>query len=284
MKNAWKFLRIALGLLVLAILLFLVVRIYLGEPDDALTKSVAKTLHLPVAIASGDFITFNEYYARQALAEKVQKKPLASARKDDLIDQMVNDALVRKLLTEKKIIVSPQEVEQYYQFLKKVTFTNNFDFKDLEISDEHFKDLVVAPELNRSRLQIALAQDRELNREAYQLADRLQKLLEKGAKFSDLVVQYSADAQSAKIGGEMGFVGYKDVVSEIYEQLKATPDRNPRLMASRYGLHLYIVTSADQKGPEKTERFNFKQIFIKTADFEQWFAQQKKSSTIIRLK
>ncbi len=290
-KNTLRFFRSGLVLLVLAIVLVLLIRVYLTDPKDSFTRSIAKVTHLPVALVGGHVVSFNEYYSRLDLAEKLSagasstsNNQLSEQTKSDTLNFLVEDAVITKLLAERNISVSDAQVEQHYNFLKDVTFTDNFDFNSLGLSESKFKNLVVRPELERAKLETALAGDSEINKDQYALTDRLQKLLGQGAKFSDLAQQYSQDPQSAEIGGEMGLVGYNDVVPEIYQQLQETKDHNVHVLTSRFGLHVYMVTSQDDKGPKGSARYNLKQIYIKTADFDSWFAKQKESVRIIKLK
>ena len=98
---------------------------------------------------------------------------------------------------------------------------------------------------------------------ALKTAKKLRKRLIRGGDFALLAEKYSADPGSARMGGELGFVGPGQLVPE-YEKTVANlaPGELSEPVRTPFGYHL--IQLIDRDG----ERFNTRHILIKPRSSE----------------
>ncbi len=126
------------------------------------------------------------------------------------------------------------------------------------------------------RKVVVSAEQKALAREQIQtLRDRILK----GEDFSTLAILYSQDKESAKQGGELGFVNRGDLVPEFEAaafRLKSLEETSP-IVESPFGFH--IIQLIERRG----ERINCRHILIRaTVTAEDIMATQQQSDSIAR--
>lgn len=128
-----------------------------------------------------------------------------NAFRDIALQSVINNAYVKQLAEQHNISVSNQEVQQQVQLLRSQN--------RLGSSDEVFEDVLrefwgwSVNDFERELSKQLLAQKvvAALDTEAQDAAQTVISRLEKGAKFSDLVKEFSDDEATKNSGGEYGF-------------------------------------------------------------------------------
>lgn len=237
-------------------------------------------LPLPAAYAGNGFVTLNQYYQRIDLAIQTNIR-LDENSREKILERLVDNKIEQVFAKEKGLSYTEQEASDAYSFLQKAV-SNDKVAESMGLSEAQFKKLIIEPEIIHSKLQIWFAGQKELNADAYLKSDEAQKELSTGKTFENIVLKYSDDTLSAKVGGDLGFVGLKEIPPEYYAELAKITDTQAHVTVSRYGIHIFKVLGKDSAGPEKTTRYRIQQIFIKTSEYKTWFEEQKKQFRIVR--
>jgi len=77
----------------------------------------------------------------------------------------------------------------------------------------------------------------------YSLADSLKNLLEKGANFASIAIQYSTDKAANEKGGDLGWFRANQMVSPFSDTCFISKVGKIKLVATQYGLHIVEVTA-----------------------------------------
>lgn len=266
---------------VLIVFLLFILQAYLLPATFVLGKGVFRYLPLPAIFVNSKVVTLGEYFTRLEVSETVKKTSLSTQQKQQLLNQMVLNKIAESLLSAKGIGISKAEVNTAYSLLKETTQKPNLA-KDYKLSEGEFKDWFVYSDLAKVKLAVWLSSNKKLNKEAYSKYDLVMSKLD-SAEFDALAIAYSEDALSAQLGGDLGYVSYKDLVPEYFKEVEAVKDTKAHTAFTRYGIHIFKVLASDSKGPKDTKRYKVQQVFIQTGDFEQWLVAQKPSYTTLRL-
>ncbi len=266
---------------VLVVFLLFILQAYFLPATFVLGKGVFRYLPLPAIFVNSKVVTLGEYFTRLEVSETVKKTSLSFDQKQQLFNQMVLNKIAESLLSAKGIGMSKAEVDTAYSLLKETTQKPNLA-KDYKLSEGEFKDWFVYPDLAKVKLAVWLSSNKKLNKEAYSKYDLVMSKLD-STEFDALAIAYSEDALSAQLGGDLGYVSYKDLVPEYFKEVEAVKDTKVHTAFTRYGIHIFKVLASDSKGPKDSKRYKVQQIFIQTGDFEQWLAAQKPSYTTLRL-
>ena len=268
-----------IGILILLIIVF-IVQAYVLPPQKVLGENYVKYLPLPAAFVNSDAVLLGDYYDRIEIAAKIS--PADANNRAAILSQLTDNKIAELTAKNKKVSLSQQEIDQGYAFLQKTTGTEQLG-APYGISEKEFINQILTPDLLKTKLAVWLAGNKNANPDAYKTLAEVQQKIADGAKFETLAQQYSDDAPSAQIGGDMGFLSYNDIVPELYNQFGGISDRAPHVLTSRYGIHIVEVLGQDNKGPQGTVRYHVRQIFIKTADYQDWFNQQKTYYAVLKL-
>jgi len=139
------------------------------------------------------------------------------------------------------VTVTPAEVRQYY--------------KDLPADS-----IPVTPA--ESEVEIITVEPQYSPEEINAIKDRLRDFTErvnKGDNFSTLAVMYSDDKNSAKVGGELGFMGKGELVPEFANVAFSLndPKKVSKIVESEFGYH--IIQLIEKRG----DRINVRHILLK---------------------
>ncbi len=170
---------------------------------------------------------------------EIMGKPMSEIRKE-YRDVVRNRLIVQNLQQSKfmDVTISRREVEQF----KK-------EYKD-SIPD-------IPPSLDFSHILIKPKASEDEDSEARQLIDSLYQLIEAGEDFGKLAMEYSQDLNSAKNGGELGFIERGNLVKSFEEAaFKLDPGETSDVVKSEFGYH--IIQMIERKG----EKINVRHILI----------------------
>ena len=175
-----------------------------------------------------------EEYFRKTSSE-IREEMMTSVRNQMIIQQM------QSKLTE-DIQPTPAEVRRYYNALSADSLP--MVPAQVEVQILSFEPPVPVEETERIKSQ---------------LREFTERVMSGNADFSMLARLYSEDTESAKRGGELGFVGRGQLVSEFADVAfnLSDPKRVSRIVQTEYGYH--IIQLIEKKG----ERINCRHILLK---------------------
>lgn len=171
------------------------------------------------------------YYGKSIAELKDEFRPLVR-------EQMLSQQMQNKLTGG--LSASPMDVKNFFESVPvdSLPFINS----EIEYAQILFKVPVSPEEKSRAREQLITLRERITN----------------GEDFSTLAILYSQDKESAKQGGELGFVNRGDLVPEFEAaafRLKNTTEVSP-VIESPFGFH--IVQLIERRG----DRINCRHILI----------------------
>jgi peptidyl-prolyl cis-trans isomerase SurA len=152
-------------------------------------------------------------------------------------DQMISQRMQQEIT--KDIKVTPTEVRRFYEELPK-------DSIPVIPTTFEFQHITRYPKIDE--LEILAVKTR---------LEEFKERISKGENFATMAVLYSADLNSAKRGGELGYVGRGDLVPEFATvAFKLQKGEVSRIVKTEYGYH--IIQMIDRKG----EKINVRHILL----------------------
>lgn len=186
------------------------------------------------------------YVIKQAgTKEKLEEyfgKPLSKIRelyRDQARTEQIVNTVKRNLIGS--ITVTPGEIRQFYSNLK----VDSIPVVPAEVEVE-----IITAEPQYDPTEIA------------EIKDRLREFTERvnnGSNFSTLAVMYSDDRNSAKVGGELGFMGKGELMPEFANVAfsLSDPKKVSKIVQTEYGFH--IIQLIEKRG----DRINCRHILLK---------------------
>lgn len=175
--------------------------------------------------------------------EEYFRKPITEIREDmrEMVrNQMLIQQMQQKLVGDIK--ATPAEIRQYYQALPD-------DSIPMIPTQVEVQIITIAPPVPREEID--------------RVKDRLREFTERinagTATFSMLARMYSEDIESAKQGGELGFMGKGQLVPEFANVAFALtdPKRVSRIVETEFGYH--IIQMIEKRG----DRMNVRHILLR---------------------
>ena len=182
--------------------------------------------------------------------------------KADLKQQLRDQMLIEKEQNEitKDIDISPEEIEECYKTIPK---------DSLPIFERQYEiaQIVIKPQID----------DREKWRVRKQLDEIREKILN-GGSFEAMARLYSDDLESAKHGGDLGWVGKTTLVPEFAKAAFAlkNPGDISRIVKTKFGYH--IIKLVEKQG----NRIHVEQILIKPEVSDEQLMKAKNKLDSIR--
>ncbi len=277
-----KTLKIIIPILVVLLLITgSLVWLYTGNISSAKGKIFSK-VPLPAAIVGHEVIASTTYMNRLDLAKKLATD--SNVSETDLnkavIDQLVDNNKINAIAHNKNVTVDSKELDKQYDDIKTQFEAQGQDFeKNLQttygITPNEFKSEILKFSSLQSGLSMWFNGQEQLNSESYKTARDLLSKLESGANFEQVASQYTQDEASKNFAGDSGFIAYKDMLPEFQAAMKDVSINTPKIISSRYGLHIMMVTAINGDGDLNEKSYNIKQIFVKPADFGKWLDSEK---------
>lgn len=170
-------------------------------------------------------------------------QPVSSLR-EELTEMVTNQQIIqqmqRKLVSNVKI--TPGEVASFYETLP----TDSIPTVPMQLEVQL---ITIAPEVSQSAIDDVKSKLRDF-----------QKRVESGeSEFSTLAILYSEDTESAKHGGELGYMGKGQLVPEFATVAFSLtdPKRVSKIVESEFGYH--IIQFIDKQG----DKVNCRHILMK---------------------
>lgn len=197
--------------------------------------------------------------------ENLQKQ--AGRSYDDIREsyaQIITERYITQQVEEgitANVKVTPREVQEYYNAISKdslPTIEEEYEMSEIEMTPE-----VGVAEKDRVRLELNKLRERVL----------------KGENFSMLATLYSEDPGSATKGGELGFFGRGDMVSEFEAAaFVLKPGEVSPVIETKFGFH--IIQLIERRGNTINARHILMIPKVSTNDL---MATQKKMDSVITL-
>ena len=188
----------------------------------------------------------NYYISQIGSKEKMEEyfRKTSSEIREEMMTMVRNQMIIQQMqskLTE-KIHPTPAEVRRYYNSLSQ-------DSLPMVPAQVEVQVLSIEPPVPIE----------ETERGKGQLREFTERVMSGKADFSMLARLYSEDTESAKRGGELGFAGRGQLVSEFADVAfnLTDPKRVSRIVETEYGYH--IIQLIEKKG----ERINCRHILLK---------------------
>ncbi|MBR1793504.1 MAG: peptidylprolyl isomerase [Bacteroidales bacterium] len=171
-----------------------------------------------------------EYYLKAYLRQYGSKQALREATgfeydefHDLYFDLLKNNILRQRVESQltSSVTVTPQQVRSYYESIPKDSLPHIET--EYEVAEISLQPAIAESERDRVRLELAQLRERVL----------------KGESFSMLATLYSQDPGSSKKGGELGFFGRGDMVSEFEAAAFALkPGEVSPIIETQFGFHI----------------------------------------------
>ena len=198
------------------------------------------------SVSSQVDMRMNYYISQIGSKEKMEEyfRKSSTEIREEMMTMVRNQMIVQQMqskLTE-KINPTPAEVRRYYSSLSADSVP--MVPAQVEVQILSIEPAVPLEETERIKARLREFTDRVTNG---------------SADFSMLARLYSEDVESAKRGGELGFVGKGQLVSEFADVAfnLTDPKRVSRIVLTEYGFH--IIQLIERKG----ERINCRHILLK---------------------
>ncbi|MBU6447390.1 peptidylprolyl isomerase [Patescibacteria group bacterium] len=288
MKRRHKHTLLNCLLLVLAVLLFFMAQPYILPGRSVIGRNILQKVGLPAGFAGWHPVSLSDYYMRLQTAKAVNGRQDAGSSMDSgqldhaVFQQTAFNKITQELAPRYGVFVSQDEINSEYARLQRQAGHDSIA-DTYGLSEEQFKQDIILPDLLSAKLAVWLASNKQLNGSAYRKLAQAQSALSAGGSFDQVASDFSDDGFGAQTGGDLGYVSEDDVFPELYAAFAAAKDSKPHVAYSRLGIHLFEVLGTDNNGPGATARYHVRQIFIKTQDYNAWFASQAKNYKIIKL-
>lgn len=188
----------------------------------------------------------NYYISQIGSKEKMEEyfRKTSSEIREEMMTAVRNQMIIQQMqskLTE-NIKPTPAEIRRYYKTLPEDSLP--MMPAQVEVQIISFEPLVPAEETERIKAR---------------LREFTERVTSGSAQFSMLARMYSEDNESAKRGGELGFVGRGQLVDEFAEAAFALndPKKVSRIVHTEYGYH--IIQLIEKKG----DRINCRHILLR---------------------
>ncbi len=247
------------------------------------TKGIQTAAHafpLPVARVDSSFIWMGHYLDRATYIDSYIKKTntpdfTPQKTRDQVVDYLVETKLIELLARQQHVSVSQSDINSAYQAIVNKPGVNGEAevtkvLKELYgMTPAEFKSLI-GEQLLRERVdqQVFLhVTARQILVASQDQADQLVSQIQGGAKFEELVTQYSQDTTSRDKGGELGSVGRGSGLPKPVEDaiFSLSPDALPAVVKSDLGYH--VIDTEARSG-------------VIDANLNDWLAQQKQDRSI----
>ncbi len=174
--------------------------------------------------------------------EEYFQKPLSKIReiyRDQARTEQLVNTVKRNLIGS--ITVTPGEIRQYY---------NNLKVDSIPVVPAEMEVEIITAEPQYDPTEIA-----EIKEKLRDFTERVNN----GSNFSTLAVMYSDDRNSAKVGGELGFMGKGELMPEFANVAfsLSDPKKVSKIVQTEYGFH--IIQLIEKRG----DRINCRHILLK---------------------
>lgn len=277
-----KFWAILLGLIIAAFLAVDFSWYWLSTGKLTETKRrFFSALPFPAASVNNSPITMQQFLKRYDLAEKYFAQTQIPENLPALIlTQMTAEKAQSLLASSLKVSPTSGQILNEYNWEKNNAALST-DFTDqinkLGLTEEEFQNTFVKNEVTLNNLKIYFYSQKDQNKSAYDVLDKINSGLSEGKSFESLAGEYSQDPNSRAFLGSEGLTAQKNLMPEVAAALEGMAEGQMKVVATRFGLE-YIKVKAKFTAPEPA--WELEHIFIPGSDFQTWLLNQTQNYKI----
>ncbi len=302
-KLNWK--TIVYGILGVGVLYVVVIGVLIygfGLQDKWLVKKTAQYVPYPAAIVGGtSFVTVNElqtdlaavrqFYESQDFSDMGLKVDFNSSdgqkrlqiKQKQILDKLIENKIIERLAIARGVKVTDDMVSQNVN--KEAAQYNSA--ADVEVrlhklygwNIDDFKERIVKPDMYRQALEDNLKSTDPSIVKAREKIVQAQSALKGNADFADVVKKFS-EGESAKNGGELGWLSADQMLPEIaVTAFLMDKGQTSDIIQTSLGFH--IIQVEDKKTENGVDKVRLRQIFVRTESFPDWLAAQEKNISVL---
>jgi len=289
-------------LLIAAVFLLVVgILVYGLGIRDKFTRLITRIIPYPAATIGGiSYISVNDFgknldsvkmfYENQDFSDigmRVDFKTTDGQKRlkikeKNLLNKMIENEIIKKLAEKRGIKITAemasQEVERKINdygnredVLKNLKNLYNWDIMD-------FEKKIVQPDLYKEALEKSVkSSEKDMADSRKKITEALNALKNKES-FADTAQKYS-DGESAKNGGELGWLTSDQMIPEIAVTAALIPKGSTSdTIETPLGFH--IINVEDKKTEDGIDKVRLSQIFVKSRNFSDWLLEQEKGFKI----
>lgn len=258
-----------------------------------IVSSFSNIVPLPALIIDGKSITFNEieknlsslrqFYESQDFSSVGLRVDFSTSdgekrlklKEKDVINKLVEDIMIERLAQERGIKISKSEVDQNIE--RKLEEYGTKDDVESSLAKlygwslEDFKEKVVLPQMYQEQLLASVEKEIGSLEIAKQKIEKAKSELEKGKDFSEVAKTYS-EGESAKEGGQLGWVRKEQLLVELQKALFEEETQNKSIIESSIGFH--VVDVEERKKENGADVLKIRQIFVRKEMFSDWLKEK----------
>ena len=286
---------IAIAIIIIALIASVFLVNYFIGKNNFFSKSANKMLPFPVAIVgandliSGKLLADNltssrRFYEKQDFSKQGIRidfstgdgKQRLSIKEKNILNKMIENAIVKKMLKEKGIKVTDEMISQEVD--RKILEMGN----GAEIQErlfqlygwnlEKFKERIVRPDLERSKLAEKVLAEEKYFEKTWEKIKLAEEKIKENQNFGDIAKEFS-EGESAKTSGDLGWFSEEQMLPEISTVIFTMKKGEvSEIIQSQLGLH--IVKVEDEKIENSIPMVKVSQVFIRTPSFADWLIKE----------
>lgn len=290
---------IRLVLAVVAVLLVVIavfgVLIYVYKSDSVVVRWVSRVVPYPVERVNNSFVPYSDYLFQVDANERAYQynlklnnqssvdfnsatgKKLVVQIKQNSLDTLKTNAVVRQLAHSKKVTVTDKDVDNLVDQLAKQYGGRDTLLKTLkQIYNWNLGDLksVIRQQLLSQKLQEKITSDPAALAKAKEKATDVDNQIKAGADFAETAKKYS-QASDASSGGDLGTFSKGDLSADEQKVFDATPVGSVSdPFKTQYGYE--IIKVAAKNG----DQLQGSHILIESVDFNTYLNDQIKAAKV----
>lgn len=290
------------GAVVVIFLLLISILLYgFGRTDNVVVKKVSVLLPFPSAMGSNFWISRGElekrtdavvhFYENQDFGElglrvdfsTEEGKKRLKIKEKDVLERLIEDRIVEKLASERRLKISTSEVSQAVE--RKIGEYSSGDYLRENMDRlygwnlDDFEENIVKPDLYKENLSAYVENNESDFQEARKKIEEADLELKKGKDFFE-VAKNRSEGESGSSGGDLGWFTKKQILSDIVEKVFSQKiGERSEILESSLGFH--IIRVEEKKNENGDEMIKLRQIFVRKKDFGDWLTEQKKNFNIL---
>lgn len=288
---SWK--KIVLGIIALILIVngIFAYGVYALGWNGLATRTFLTVFPYPAATIKGGYVKISVYYKDLASYKKffeVAKKTDFNSEegqkefktlKENVLNQLITDEVVKKEAKKLKIKVEKNEVEEEYKKLVEKNGEETLkkmikDYQNWSVGDLKAK---IKQELLNKKLEDKIKEDESLTKSSKEKAGEILKRVKNGEDFATLAKEFSEDP-SATEGGNLGWFGKGAMVQEFEDAaFVLNTGQVSEVIKTEFGYHIIKVND------KKENEVSASHILIKGVDFKEWLKQKEQEYKVKKL-
>ncbi|MFH1534766.1 MAG: peptidylprolyl isomerase [Patescibacteria group bacterium] len=275
--------------------------VYKNNWDNQFTKAMTNALPYPAAMVNGKIVRYSDFQSDvEALQYFYEKQKelypdqaidwTVEGVRENVMDRLIEDEVVSQIAVQKDITVSQEEVDSEFDLIISQASSKEEVEKTIEDlygwTPDQFKEKVLRKYLLRSKLDTNIKEDPEVVAQSKTKAEEALAEVKKGEKtFAEVAQEYSEDATAAN-GGELGYFGRGEMVSEFEEAAFALENGEVSdIVVTQFGYHIIKVDEKvmQGEGEEEKEVVNASHILVLFPTIDEWLVGEVEKAKIYRL-